>query len=153
MGGTLQVTTCSSWSLDPVSPVHTQAQLVHGKQLSSAWERALFVLCRADAAVLCVLSAAGADERPSQRDLNHVGVTAEWRQLGAELGVSTVTLDEVEYDHHREGIRELRSRMFEAWLKEGDPPQVTWRTLIRALEKIGLADKAEALVVEHGLEH
>ena len=111
------------------------------------------MLCTAGAAVLCVLYAAGADERPLQRDLNHVGVTAEWRQLGVELGVSTVTLDEVEYDHHREGIRELRSRMFEAWLKEGDPPQVTWQALIRALEKIGLADKAKALVVEHGLQH
>ena len=69
-----------------------------------------------------------------------------------ELGVSAVTLDEVEYDHQRSGIREVRSKMFEAWLKEGDPRQVTWRILIRALEKIGLADKAEALVVEHGLQ-
>ena len=98
-----------------------------------------------------MLCAAGADQLPSQRDLNHVGVTAEWRQLGVELGVSTVTLDEVEYDHKHGGIREVRSKMFEAWLKEGDQQQVTWRTLIRALEQIGLADKAEAVVVEHDL--
>lgn len=147
MDGMLPLTMCISWSLDPVSHMHTHT--------ATASEKTdLFVLCRADAVVCVVLYAgAGADERPLHRHLNHVGVTAEWRQLGMELGVSTVTLDEVEYDHHREGIRELRSRMFEAWLKEGDPPQVTWLTLIRALEKIGLADKAAALVAEHGLQH
>lgn len=105
--------------------------------------------------VLCVLIGpcvlcAGAEQRPSQRDLNHVGVTAEWRQLGVELGVSVTTLDEVEYDHRHEGIREVRSKMFEAWLKDG--PSLTWRTLIRAMEKIGLAEKAATVVAEHDLQ-
>ena len=66
-----------------------------------------------------------------------------------ELGVPVDTLDVVEYDHRHEGIREVRSKMFEAWLKER--PSDTWRTLIRALEKIGLAEKAAAVVAEHGL--
>ena len=137
----LTVAMCTSWSWGPVSHTHTHAVLTTA---SHFW----WCMCSVVHTMLC---AAGADQRPSQRDLNHVGVTAEWRQLGVELGVSTVTLDEVEYDHKHGGIREVRSKMFEAWLKEGDQQQVTWRTLIRALEQIGLADKAEAVVVDNDL--
>ena len=58
----------------------------------------------------------------------------EWYELGIQLDLSTSQLKDIEVTYKVNGMKRLRSEMFDAWLKSS--PKATWGDLITALKNM-----------------
>ena len=86
-----------------------------------------YVLC------LCVLQSNSSDEHSLRTISDSIStLTAEWFNLGVALGLSYVTLTEIESNHRGEAHR-CQTEMVIAWLRKKDNVQPSWQALVSAL--------------------
>ena len=84
------------------------------------------------------------NEKPLLSDLcNHVR-TNRWYQLGIQLDIDTVCLNDIQVEHHSEEKR--RTKMFEEWLRVN--PKASVGQLIEALRKASVQEN----VIAHKME-
>ena len=55
----------------------------------------------------------------------------EWRSLGLQLGIASVTLEAIGMDHHQSQVKDCFLEMLSEWLRSVHRPG--WETLISAL--------------------
>ena len=77
-------------------------------------------------------------------------LTADWFNLGVALGLSYVTLREIESDHRGEA-RRCQTEMVIAWLRKKDNSQPSWQSLASALSSpsVNRIEVATMIAAEH----
>ena len=59
----------------------------------------------------------------------------DWYTLGIHLGLTTSQLDNIRVTYHVYGLNNLKSKMFDVWLKSSS--NASWADLITALKAMG----------------
>ena len=104
-----------------------------------------YVLC------LCVLQSNSSDEHSLRTISDSIStLTAEWFNLGVALGLSYVTLTEIESNHRGEA-RRCQTEMVIAWLRKKDNAQPSWQALVSALSSpsVERIEVATMIAAEH----
>ena len=104
-----------------------------------------YVLC------LCVLQSNSSDEHSLRTISDSIStLTAEWFNLGVALGLSYVTLTEIESNHRGEA-RRCQTEMVIAWLRKKDNAQPSWQALVSALSSpsVKRIEIATMIAAEH----
>ena len=72
------------------------------------------------------------------KDINDHVVTKwapQWKQLGRLLNIDEDLINIIQHDHSK-SCEECCTRMFEAWLEQKTLEDVTWETLIKAINNL-----------------
>ena len=84
------------------------------------------------------------NQKPLLSDLCNYVRTNRWYQLGIQLDIDTVCLNDIQVEHYSEENR--RARMFEEWLRVN--PEASVGQLIEALRKESVKEYVIARKIE-----
>ena len=84
------------------------------------------------------------NQTPVISDLCNYVRTNRWYQLGIQLDIDTVCLNDIQVEHHSEEKR--RTKMFEEWLRVN--PEASVSQLIEALRKESVQEYVIAYKIE-----
>ena len=80
------------------------------------------------------------NQKPELSDLCEHVRTLNWYQLGLQLGIDSIYLDEIMYDNKSEDMK--RMKMFEVWLRTN--PKASVGQLVEALRRKSVQENAIA---------